>query len=306
MSGGNDVVGIQQPGSSGSEGHLGATTPVTITSSSAAGSSFDSFTAAGAALPRRPRLLDEFTRRYVTDSKKAYNLAAFLIPSIRAGWVVFSTAMYYYHAFVAKHGSVRYDPLLVITAATFLGCKAEHFRVKLSKLVALALDCPPEAREHETRKAQVVTMELMLVNTLGFDFVVIHPIHRMHELAPESTTVGKFVGKLYAYTCVSPLQLRVKNTDIAVALVWIVSEGLGEFASGGFDKLCRDAISEDLKAQVYDVVLDVLYFMGKKVNIPAIDEAVVALKRSRGRGSLTGTPTPMPSTDHGTPSMAQY
>lgn len=264
-------------------------TPFTIASSSAAGGGLEGSLNVNA----RPRLLEEFTRSYFAASRRAYTLAAFVVPQIKVGWIVFSTAMYYYHAFVERHDTTTYDPVLVITGAIFLASKVEHFRVKLANIVALALDAPEGSPEHEARKSQVVTMELMLVHTLDFNFLVLHPLATMHQIAPQSTEVGKIINKLYSYMCVSPLQLRVKHTEIAQALVWIVAEGLGVL-----DRYRPQLVglSEVLKDQIYDVVLEVLHMMGKKSTVSSIDAAVSAMARAR-RSHINGTPTPTPRAD---------
>lgn len=232
--------------------------------------------------------MNEFTAEYHRYARKAYNMCCYLVPKLKLGWIVFSTAMHYFHTFVAKHSYQKVEPILLIAAATFLASKVEHFKLRLSRLILVAFESAEDDDDHDIRKQQVISVELMLCHTLQFDFVKIHPFARIEQLAAPTTLVAKYANKLYSYTCISPLCLHASYNDIAEALVWMVAEALGVLEE--YLPKMRN-LDRTMCQNIQKGTLDVLVLMKKETSLEKIDAQVCDRRRCAKEFGL-GTPTP--------------
>lgn len=148
--------------------------------------------------------LPQFNRFYFHYSRQAFNMAQFLVRELRFDDSVFHTALHYWHRFVAIHGLRALNEVLLIAASVFLAAKVAHYKFSAKQLVLLAFDITPGSNENghsasslssaipgtkksmeeevEPWRRAVLDTELLLCDTLQFQFHIPNPIRQMEDV----------------------------------------------------------------------------------------------------------------------------
>lgn len=236
-------------------------------------------------------LLPKFTRFYFHYSRKAFNMAQYLTKELQFDDSVFHSALCYWHSFIDIHGLKVVNEVLLIAACVFLAAKVAHYKFQARRLVILAFDIrggknssapnggplpatshsPPQQSEEEEEEEQekarqrrleesiaswqaaLLDVELLLCDTLQFNFHIPNPCGEMEDLlircahqhgltddprrgsgGPQSALLEEarsFVASLIArvkrvhiFLLISPLSSssQLSTEDCSSALVYIV------------------------------------------------------------------------------------
>lgn len=149
-------------------------------------------------------LLPQFNRGYFHYSRQAFNMAQFLVSELQFDDSVFHTALHYWHRFVAVHGLHALSEVLLIASSVFLAAKVSHYKFSAKQLVILAFDinggntehgrkssslsssfvaCQKDVEEEvELWRRALLDTELLLCDTLQFQFHVPNPIRQMEDV----------------------------------------------------------------------------------------------------------------------------
>ena len=245
------------------------TDPVATSARLLHGASFATATTTSSPLPPSviPRVIQEpvyITLRFEKSLAACYSVCAKVVPELKLGWSVHSTAMFYCNIFIRAHffedpshrqssgrrssvasGSSRregaisgsdednnkrlrtMDPVVLVTAAIFLATKTENFKTSLNELVGRVFDRPINRPEHTQYKSMVLQAEIMLLATLGGNLTMIHPFEDIRILSLGNHEVAKRANKLYSYTTMTPLALYVPRQQLAASLVILAAEEEG-------------------------------------------------------------------------------
>lgn len=119
----------------------------------------------------------------------------------RPSGLCIDTAMVYMHRFYMFHSFQRYPAHTIAPSAIFLAAKVEETPIKLEyviKTTHMIRDPkapPPTAKQNEELQQELITNENLLLQTLGFDLIVVHP-HTSVISCGDMVGVPKTVTKL--------------------------------------------------------------------------------------------------------------
>jgi hypothetical protein len=252
-----------------------------------------------------PPYLLSFTSRYVRLSQAAFVISDFLVRRLRLAESALLTSLCYWHEFVAVHGMRKVNEVVLAATCVFLAAKVEHAHIRLVRLVELAFDLdatdtPPKEVEQWCRA--VLDVELVLCDTIGFDFVRIFPladtVNALKVLAnAEKLTektyqeISTAVRRAFLFSFIAPLCTKVTMQCLCTSILYlVVTTGYRELVpvvQTAWSVPEAELPDEAELEGITSVLMDVFAYLHKKFGVPALDDANEA--RYKRRRSQNGT-----------------
>ncbi|XQJ29609.1 cyclin 9, putative [Leishmania guyanensis] len=243
--------------------------------------------------------LPSFTSRYFRLSQSAFVISDYLVRKFHLTESVLLTSLCYWHEFVAVHGLRKANEIVLATTCVFLAAKVEHAHIRLARLVEAAFDLdanttPPAELEQWCRA--VLDVELVLCDTIRFDFVRIFPLADTLRSVQTLTETGQLpyaaqqeigtaVRRVFLFSFVTPLCVKVSMQQLCTTILYmIVTAGHRELApafqstwSASGAEFPDEAELEGITA----VLMDVFAYLHKKFGVPALDDVNEARYKRR-------------------------
>lgn len=254
-----------------------------------------------------PPYLPSFTGRYVRLSQSAFVLSDFLVRKLRLTESALLTSLCYWHEFVAVHGMRKVNEVVLATTCVFLAAKVEHAHIRLVRLVELAFDLEGGTPQTEVEQwcRAVLDVELVLCDTIRFDFVRIFPLAETLNALRALTAAGKLseaaqqeistaVRRAFLFSFVAPLCTKVTMQRLCTSLLYIiVTSGYREavpVVQAVWTAPAAELPDETELEGITSVLMDVFAYLHKKFGVAALDDANEARwKRRRSQhGNETG------------------
>lgn len=267
-----------------------------------------------------------FSRTYFHTVAKAYNMTRYVVDALRLDDTVFATAMCYWHQFALQHSYRRVHPVVLAAACVFLAGKVEHYKLRVDQIVALVFEVTPDKNEEEAAgwRRMVLEVELLLSDTLQFDFQRTHPIRAAVErlstpygkLAAEQTDEDRrlvaetvaMVNRFYVLSLITPLYATTSADAVVWTLVYMTVHYAGTAAAYEHVWQSHSLPPETVRNAIVGVVIDAFAYMRKRTGLSALDEMIdhrrkrlrrdasgsvqsSTLMSSAGSGSVERTPT---------------
>lgn len=254
-----------------------------------------------------PPYLVSFTSRYVRLSQAAFVISDFLVRKLHLAESALLTSLCYWHEFVAVHGLRKVNEIVLATTCVFLAAKVEHAHVRLVRLVELAFDLDASTPQKEVEQwcRAVLDVELVLCDTINFDFVRIFPLADTLNALKALTSAGKLevtvqqaistaVRRAFLFSFVAPLCVKVSMRRLCTSVLYMV-------ATMGYREVVpvlqpiwsvpEAELPDEAELEgIMNVLMDVFAFLHKKFGVAALDDANEArYKRRRSQhGNETG------------------
>ncbi|KAG5496137.1 hypothetical protein JKF63_02438 [Porcisia hertigi] len=252
--------------------------------------------------------LPSFTGRYFRLSQAAFVISDYLVRKFRLAESVLLTSLCYWHEFVAAHGLRKVNEIVLATTCVFLAAKVEHAHIRLARLVEAAFDLDSTTTapgELEQWCRGVLDVELLLCDTIHFDFVRIFPLadtlRSVQTLAEAGKVqdatrqeIGTAVRRVFLFSFVAPLCTKVSLQRLCSAILYMIVTASNRelvpafqfFWSAPEAEFPDEAEMEAITA----VLMDVFAYLHKKFGVPALDDVNEArYKRRRSQhGNDTG------------------
>ncbi|KPA84583.1 putative cyclin 9 [Leptomonas pyrrhocoris] len=250
-----------------------------------------------------PSYLLSFTSRYLRLSQAAFVISDYLVRKLRLAESALLTSLCYWHEFVAVHGMRKVNEVVLATTCVFLAAKVEHAHFRLVRLVELAFDLDastPQAEVEQWCRA-VLDVELVLCDTINFDFVRFFPMAdtlnslkalagagRLEEKAQQAISTA--VRRVFLFSFVAPLCTKVSMRRLCTSILYIiVTMGYRELvpALQPIWSAPEAELPDETELEgITNVLMDVFAYLHKKFGVPALDDINEA--RCRRRQSLHG------------------
>ncbi|KPI88954.1 putative cyclin 9 [Leptomonas seymouri] len=245
-----------------------------------------------------PPYLLSFTSRYVRFSQAAFVISDFLVRKLRLAESALLTSLCYWHEFVAVNGMRKVNEVVLATTCVFLAAKVEHAHFRLVKLVELAFDLDESTPQKEVEQwcRAVLDVELVLCDTINFDFVRIFPLADTLSSLKALANAGKLdekvqqeistaVRRAFLFSFVAPLCTKVSMQRLCTSILYlIVTMGHRELVPvvQPIWSVPEAQLPDETELEGITVVLmDVFAYLHKKFGVPALDEANVARYKRR-------------------------
>ena len=216
-----------------------------------------------------------------------YNFCVHLIRALNVPWMVFSSAMHYFHRFLAARGPGAVHPVHLAAGCVFLAAKADNIhRVRLADLIKHAYgvhfqECNTAAKmtEYDNRQRQITECEMMIIHSLNFDLIVIHPTTYVFQLVGDDERVPrvKLSRRVLAYVSHTPLSLTFSAREVAEGVVafaiWALEE---EQVSSSAEVLNRCVHSTAVARETIRLgLIEFFAVADKRMNMRRVDTAVL-------------------------------
>ncbi|KAG5495376.1 hypothetical protein GH5_03036 [Leishmania sp. Ghana 2012 LV757] len=264
---------------------------------------YSSPTSGGFAAPYLP----SFTGRYFRLSQSAFVISDYLVRKFRLTESVLLTSLCYWHEFVAAHGLRKVNEIVLATTCVFLAAKVEHAHIRLVRLVEAAFDLDagttPSAELEQWCRA-VLDVELVLCDTIRFDFVRIFPLAdtlRSAQTLAETgqlqdaawQEIGTAVRRVFLFSFVTPLCIKVSMQRLCSAILYMIVTAARKELVPAFQSIWNAPEAEfpdeaELES-ITAVLMDVFAYLHKKFGVPALDDLNEArYKRRRSQHGNDG------------------
>ncbi|EPY26577.1 cyclin 9 [Strigomonas culicis] len=230
---------------------------------------------------------------------EVYNLTQHVVAKLRLSDAVFTTAMCYWHEFVARHGLGEVHRIVLAAACIFLAGKVEHYRMRADAVLTYALDLKKE--DVETWHDNLLEVELVLCDALHFDFQRTHAIGNVLALlskpynkplqkqSEEERAVGKAMGvavqRMYLFSLITPLYTKASADAILRTIVYAA------VSLSYHEKMYEHVIQREYppppekeRDGIFSVLVDAFAYMHKQSGVKAFD-ALIESRRKRSRSS---------------------
>ncbi|CAD2216369.1 Cyclin, N-terminal domain containing protein, putative [Angomonas deanei] len=250
-----------------------------------------------------------FNKYYCNVVSKVFNLSEFMCQNLKLTSAVQPTAMCYWHEFVAINGVRAVNSVVLICACVFLAGKVEHSKLKVDQIVETGLDVVRGDEKFEVWRNLILDTELVLCNSLNFDFQRVHPLNDYlymiakpseqpshHLSAGEKTMVEKLqnsVKRIYVFSLLSPLYVNRPAARVLATIVHMVItlSDLDDQYEHVLNKL--DLPSQEEREDIADTIVNTFVFIGKSTNVVGLDDLIRIRKHSSSLGNLkSGECTP--------------
>lgn len=254
--------------------------------------------------------LPTFTGRYFRLSQAAFVISDYLVRKFRLAESVLLTSLCYWHEFVAAHGLRRVHEVLLATTCVFLAAKVEHAHIRLVHLVEKAFDLDTSAAaEAEQWCRGVLDVELLLCDTIRFDFVRIFPLadtlrtvqalEGADQPVPDTTRqeIGTAVRRVFLFSFVTPLCMKVSMRRLCTTILYMIVNAAHKELVPALQSTWgapEAELPEEAELEgITGALMDVFAYLHKKFGVAALDDVNEArYKRRRSQhGADTGVPS---------------
>ncbi|KAK7199680.1 cyclin 9 [Novymonas esmeraldas] len=253
--------------------------------------------------------LPAFTSRYFRLSQSAFVISDYLVRKFRLAESVLLTSLCYWHEFVAAHGGRKVNEVVLATTCVFLAAKVEHAHIRLARLVEAAFDLDVSTTspaELEQWCRSVLDVELVLCDTIHFDFVRIFPladtlrsVQTLSDAGQVSDAVAReittAVRRVFLFSFVAPLCTKVSMqrlcTSILCMIVTASRRELVPLLQPAWSVPEAEYPEEAELEGITAVLMDIFAYLHKRFGVPSLDdvnEARYRRRRSQQRGNDAG------------------
>lgn len=236
----------------------------------------------------------------------------FLVRHFHLQETVLLTSLCYWHEFVAAQGQHKINEVVLAVTCVFLGAKVEHAHLRLTRLLETAfdLDTTSSGSEMEQWCRSVLDVELILCDTIRFDFVRIFPLadtlkswqQTAASLSVDSGVVQQVstaVRRVFLFSFVTPLCTKVSMQKLCTAILYMVASAaqrsLGSLLKPIWSNPQSEFPDESELEGITAALMDAFAYLRKKFGVAALDEMNEARYKRR---------RPLNSNDMGIPSSA--
>ncbi|GET91409.1 cyclin 9, putative [Leishmania tarentolae] len=255
--------------------------------------------------------LPAFTRRYFRLSQSAFVISDYLVRKFRLTESVLLTSLCYWHEFVATHGLRKVNEIVLATTCVFLAAKVEHAHIRLARIVETAFDLEANntaPAELEQWCRAVLDVELVLCDTIRFDFVRIFPLADTLRSVQTVAETGQLqdpmrqeivtaVRRVFLFSFVTPLCTKVSMQRLCTVILYMIVTAARRELVPAFQSMWSAPDAEfpdesELEG-ITTVLMDVFAYLHKKFGMPALDDVNEA--RYKRRRSQNGNDGGVPS-----------
>lgn len=248
-----------------------------------------------------------YSRSYHHSATRVFNTTRFAVETFNMNVTVFATAMVYWHEFAAKHGCRKMNEAVLAAACVFLALKVEHYRVRADQIVEslFEVDRNAKAEEFKAWRQMLLETELVLCDTLGFDFQRTHCLGQVLKWledyrgkAPSTQSeeekclverLKRVANTIFTFSLITPIYTKATPPQVGATIVSTVA-----LYSGSEDAYAHLWSTHPLpdpaeRDGILGVLLDGFAFMHKQTGLIRLDELIATRKKRSRREGVMGS-----------------
>lgn len=244
-----------------------------------------------------------YNRSYHHSATRAFNLTRFAVETFNMDVTVFATSMVYWHEFAARHGCRRINEAVLAAACVFLALKVEHYRVRADQIVEslLEIDRNAKADEFKAWRQMLLEVELVLSDTLRFDFQRTHCLGQMLKwiedfkgVAADTRTeeenamvdrLKRVANTMFTFSLITPVYTRATPQQVGATILSTIALYSGNEAAYAHLWVSQPLPEPAERDSILAVLLDGFAFMHKQTGLARLDELIATRKKRSRRES---------------------